>query len=58
MQRDSELDYAQSGAEVTSGNSDSVNRFATQFVGDLSQLTGFQAPEVLRGFDLVEQWGL
>src|SRR5215468_3045637 len=58
VQRHSELYNTEARAEVTASDGDGVDGFTTQFVGHLSQLTGFQAPEVLRGLDLVEQWGL
>ena len=58
MQRDRELDHAEAGAEMAAGDGDSVDGLAAQFVGDLPQLARFEAPEVFRGLDLVEQWGL
>ena len=58
VQRDRQLDDAEAGAEMAAGDRDRVDGFAAQFVGDLPQLVGLEAPEVLRGLDLVEQWGL
>jgi hypothetical protein len=43
---------------MTAGHGDRIDRLPAQFVGNLPQLTGFEATEVLGGLNLVEQWGL
>jgi hypothetical protein len=43
---------------MAAGDRDHVDGLAAQLVGELAQLGGLKAPEVLRGLDLVEQWGL
>src|SRR5580692_11714939 len=58
MQRHGELDHAEAGAEMAAGDSDSIDRLPAQFVRDLTKLVGFEAPEVVWGLDVVEQWGL
>jgi hypothetical protein len=44
MQRDGELDDAEPGAEMAAGDRDRVDGLVAQFVGDLPQLAGFEAP--------------
>ncbi len=58
MQRDRQLDHAEAGAEMAAGHGNGVDRLLAQFVGDLPQLARFEAPEVVRGLDEVEQRGL
>ncbi len=58
MQRHGEFDHAEAGAEMAAGDGDSVDRLLAQFVGDLPKLAGFKPPEIVWGFDVVEQWGL
>src|SRR5580692_6089382 len=58
MQRDGELDHAEAGAEMAAGHRDSVDGLTAQFVSHLPQLSGLKVPEIVRGFDVVEQWGL
>ncbi len=58
MQRHGELDHAEAGAEMAAGDGDSVDRLPAQFVGDLPKLAGLKPPEIVWGFDVVEQWGL
>ena len=58
VQRDRKLDHAQAGAEVAAGHRHRVDGLLAQFVGDLPQLLAFQAAQVRRRLDLVEQRGL
>ena len=58
VQRDRQLDHAQAGAEVTAGDRHRVDGLLAQLVGELPQLLAFQAPQVRRRLDLVEQRGL
>ena len=58
MQRNRQLDHAETGAEVTAGDRDSVDRLLPQLVGKLAQLAFFELPEVAWRFDQIEQWGL
>ena len=44
VQRDGQLDDAKTGAEVAAGNSDSVDRFFSQFIGHLTELVRLEAP--------------
>src|SRR5205085_9632539 len=55
MQRDSQFDDAETGAEMGAGDRDGVDRLLAQFVGNLTQLTLVEAAEVVGGMDLVEQ---
>ena len=57
VQRDGQLDHAQTGAKMAAGDRHSIDRLLPQFVGHLTQLARVEAPEVVGGFDAVEQWG-
>src|SRR5688572_14822104 len=56
VQRHGQFDNAEAGSEVTSGRRNSADRFGPQFVGDLSELTLAQVPQIGRRFDGVEKW--
>jgi hypothetical protein len=58
MQGHGQFDDTKPGAKMAASHGDRVNRLAAQLVGNLPQLTGLEAPEVLGGLNLVEQWGL
>ena len=55
MQRNRKLDDAQARAEMPARDRDGIDRLLTQFVGDLAQLARFEAAQVTRHLDLVEQ---
>lgn len=55
MQRDSELDYAEAGAEVAAGLRHRIDRFLSQFLGELRQLGRLKLPHFRRSADLIEQ---
>ena len=44
VQRHRELDDAEPGAEMAAGDRDGIDGFTAQFVGDLPQLVGLEAP--------------
>ena len=46
MQGNRELDHAQSRAEMTARYGDRVDRLSAQFVGDLSEISFVQAPQI------------
>ena len=48
MQRDSELDHAEAGAEMAAGRRDGVDGLNAQFVSDLPQLSGLKVSEIVR----------
>ena len=50
MQRHGQLDHAQTGAEMTAGDRDGIDRLLPQLVGDLTQLALFEAPEIVSEF--------
>ncbi len=58
MQRHGKLDHAEAGAEMAAGDGDGVDRLSAQFVRDLPKLAGLEAPEIVWGFNVLEQWGL
>jgi hypothetical protein len=58
MQRHSQLDHAETGAEMTAGDRNGVDRLPPQLIGKLAQLAFFEAPEVAWRFDQIQQWGL
>jgi hypothetical protein len=58
MQCHGQFDDAKAGAKMTAGHGDRIDRLLAQLVGNLPQLTGLEAPEVLGDLNLVEQWGL
>src|ERR1700691_6184693 len=44
VQRHRQLDHAKAGAEMAGGDGARIDRLLAQFVGELPQLTGFEAP--------------
>ena len=44
VQRDRQLDDAEAGAEMAAGDRDRVDGLPAQFVGELPQLVGLEAP--------------
>jgi hypothetical protein len=58
MQRDRELDDAESGAEMPAGDRHCVYGLQAQFVGELAQLALLKPPQIFRQPDSVEQRGL
>jgi hypothetical protein len=58
MQRHRQLDHAEPGAQVTARHRHRINGLAPQLVGELSEVSLRQPPQVLRRLDLVQQWRL
>ena len=58
VQRNRQLDHAKAGAEMAAGHRDGIDRLLAQLVRHLAKLARLELPEVVRGLDLVEQWGL
>ena len=50
-----EFDHAETGAEMAAGDGDRVDRFLTQFVGDLLHLLDLELAEVVGRPDGVEK---
>ena len=48
VQRDSQLDHAEPGAEMAAGDRDGVDRLLAQFVGELAQLTLVEPAQIFR----------
>src|SRR5208282_3988753 len=57
VQRYSQLDHAEPGAQVAAGDRNGVDRLPPQLVRKLAQLAFFEAPEIAWNFDKVEQRG-
>src|SRR5450631_1261095 len=57
MQRHRELDHAEAGAEMSAGLGDRVDQVFSQFIRDLPQPVGLEAPQFLGSVDLIEKWG-
>jgi hypothetical protein len=55
VQRHSELDHAEAGAEMASGRCHGIDRLLTQFIGDLTQLGFVKAAKIAGSFDNIEQ---
>ena len=53
-----QLDHAEPGAEMAACDGDRVDGFRPQLVGQLTQLPAFQAAQVRRRLDQVEQGGV
>ena len=58
VQRDRQLDDAEPGAEMAAGDRDGVDRLLAQLVGELAQLGVFEAAQLVRCANAVEQRGL
>jgi hypothetical protein len=55
MQRDRQLDDAETGAQMTAGDGDGVDRFLAQLGCDLTELVGGKPPQVARPLNRVEE---
>ena len=55
MERDRQLDDAETGAEMAAGGGDGVDGLLAQLVGELTQLPAVEAAQVRRSLDEVEQ---
>ena len=55
VQRDSELDDAEAGAEVATGGADGIDQFGAQFIGDLAQIAVFEFAQVGRQRKCIKQ---
>jgi hypothetical protein len=55
MQRHSQLDHAEPGAEMPACDSDSVDCFSPQLIGKLAQLALFKLPEIVWSLDKIKQ---
>ena len=55
VQRHSQLDDAEAGAEVTAGNRNRIDQLGAQLVGELSQIFFPQLAQIGGNIDLVEQ---
>jgi hypothetical protein len=55
VQGDRELDDAEPGAEMATGDSDRIDRLGTQLVRDLPELALFEPAEVIGGVDLIKE---
>src|SRR5581483_1093908 len=58
MQRDSELDNAETCAEMPSGHGDGVDRFGTKLVCNLLQVMRIDTAQIGRALDGIENWTL
>src|SRR5262249_34684602 len=56
VERDGQLDHAQSGAEVSPGYRNRVDRLSPQLVGHLAKLLFVEPPKVGGRVDRVEDW--
>jgi hypothetical protein len=57
VERDGELDDAEAGAEMPTGDRNGVDDFGTQLIGELAQLGAVEGLEVGRRMDGIEQRG-
>jgi len=55
MDRDSQFDHAEAGAKVPARCADGVDHFGAQFIGQLAELFGLEAAQVVGSVDEVEQ---
>jgi hypothetical protein len=48
VERDRQLNDTQSGTQVAAGYGDGIDRFQSQLVGELAEVTFGQAPQIFR----------
>ena len=55
MERDSQLDHAESGAEMAAGLRHGIDGFGSQLISELLELLSRQILQIARQVDAVEQ---